>query len=123
MFRYRYAAALSAGLLLVLPALSSAQETDPIPGLGHPSFDISVDFDVPDVPSFDPPSFDGPGFDLSFSIATDAIDVDVTVQLTPGDPIPDVDVTWKPKFGNPPPPPPPPPDDEGGSCMFGFLIC
>jgi hypothetical protein len=122
MLRYRYAAALSAGLLLVLPALSSAQETDPIPGFGLPAFDISVDFDV-SGPTFDPPAFEGPEVDFSLSIETDVFDVEVTVQLAPGDPIPDVDVTLKSKVGNPPPPPPPPPDDEGGSCMFGFPIC
>ena len=54
--------------LLAFPVLSSAQETDPIPGLGLPSFDVSV----PDIgmPQFDPPSMD---FDVGPSDIEDAL--------------------------------------------------
>ena len=118
MLRYRHAAVLSAGMLFVLPSLASAQDTDPIPGLDLPSFDVAID--VPDLPDIDLPT---PAFDLSFSLDTDLFEVEVEVQLIPGDPIPDVDVTLKSKpGGTPPPPPPPPPDDDGGSCFFGILI-
>ncbi len=122
LLRYRHAAVLSAGMLFVLPFPLFAQDTDPIPGLELPTFDVSIAIDVPDTPT-DPTPFEGPGADFSFSVESELFDVEVEVQLVTGDPIPDVDVTLKSKPGNPPPPPPPPPPDEGGFCLFGVIIC
>ena len=36
-------------MLLALPSLASAQETDPIPGLGLPSLDLDLSLDIPGV--------------------------------------------------------------------------
>ena len=60
MLRCRHAAAFLVGTFFIFPALSSAQETEPIPGLDLPSFDVSVSVDVPDVgmTQIDPPSLD-----------------------------------------------------------------
>lgn len=114
MITCRHAAGFALIALLALPGIAWAQDG------GFP--DVPT-FDVSDVPSFDPPSFDGPEFDFSFSFESQFVEVDVTVELipgdpipeprvevivlvTPGDPIPDVDVTPTPR---PPPPPCHPP--------------
>ena len=91
MRRYRPSAVLVAGMLFVLPSLSSAQDTDPIPGLDLPSFDVPL----PDIPDIDIPDIDvaPPEIDFSLTLDVPIFDVDVVVQLAPGDPIPDVDVT------------------------------
>ena len=109
MRRYRHAAVLAAGMLFVLPTLSSAQDTDPIPGLDI--LDVEVSVDIPDIPDI-PIDLPTPALDFSLSLDVPIFDVDVEVQLAPGDPIPDVDVTLKSKVGGSNPPPPPPPDDE-----------
>ncbi len=103
MRRYRHSAVLVAGMLLVLPSLSSAQDTDPIPGLDLPSFDVPLP-DIPDTPDIDvaPPEIE----DFSLTLDGPIFDVDVVVQFAPGDPIPDVDVTLRPCCRRPPP------DDE-----------
>jgi len=64
MRRYRHSAVLVAGMLFVLPSLSSAQDIDVAP----------------------------PEIDFSLNLDTDLFEVEVEVQLAPGDPIPDVDV-------------------------------
>ena len=46
---YRYAAAVSAGLILAFPFFASAQDTDPIPGLELPSFEVSIEIEISDV--------------------------------------------------------------------------
>ena len=118
MLGYRHAAVLSVGMLFVLPSFSSAQNTEPIPGLDLPSFDVAVDLPgIPDIP--DIPGLDLPSIELSLSFETPFFDVEVEVQQIPGDPIRDVDITVKTK---PPPPPPPLPDDEE-FCFFGVIFC
>lgn len=89
----RYAAALSLGIPFVPPSFASAQETGPNPGLDLPSFEVSIEVDGPDLPSFDLPPLEIPKVE---------IEIEITINL--GDPIPDVDVTPTP---SPPPPPPP----------------
>ncbi len=118
MLRLPLRALIPAATLLALPSLALAQDFEP----SEPSVEVSISIDIPNFPT-DPTGFEGPGADFSFSAVTALFDLDVNVQLIPGDPIPDVDVTLVSKPGRPPPPPPPPPpDDEGGSCFFGVII-
>ena len=132
MRRYRHSAVLVAGMLFVLPSLSSAQDIDVAPpeidfsfnldtdlvdvevgvqlapGDPIPDVDVTLSIDIPDIPDF---AEAPPEVDFSFNLDTDLFEVEVEVQLAPGDPIPDVDVTLKSKVGGSNPPPPPP-DDE-----------
>ncbi len=110
MRRYRHSAVLVAGMLFVLPSLSSAQDIDVAPpeidfslnldtdlfevevevqlapGDPIPDVGVTLGIDIPDIPDISdfakaPPLLD-----------TDLFEVEVEVQLAPGDPIPDVDV-------------------------------
>ncbi len=130
MRRYRHSAVLVAGMLFVLPSLSSAQDIDVAPpevdfsfnldtdlfdvevdvqlapGDPIPDVDVTLGIDIPDNP--DIPDFAEAPPEVEFSLTLDLplFDVEVVVQLAPGDPIPDVDVTLRPCCR------PPPPDDE-----------